>query len=57
MNEEKNIKCEKCGQEMTNGEPFLSRKDEGQKAHKDSANAYYCNNQGCENWNIIIILK
>ena len=54
MNEEKNIKCEKCGQEMKRGEPFLSRKEEGQKACKDSENAYYCANQECERCNIII---
>ncbi len=57
MNEEKSIKCEKCDQEMIKGEPFLHAKEEGQKAHKDSENAYHCANQGCENWNKIITLK
>ncbi|MDP2951304.1 MAG: hypothetical protein Q8N55_02875 [bacterium] len=54
MNKEKNKKCEKCGQGMINGEPFLHIKEEGQKARKDSENAYYCANKECESWNIII---
>ena len=47
MNE---TKCEKCGMEMTNGEPYLHVKEEGEKAHRDLSDVYHCANQKCENW-------
>ena len=50
---EEKIKCEKCGAAMIKEDPFLHRKDEGEKVDDPSENIYRCSDPKCTGVRIV----